>query len=351
MPTALLIVNPVAGPAAGPFRAGGQRAERLRELAEPRLERAGFELDLRVTEAPGDASDFARHTEAELVLVAGGDGTLMEAVQGLLAAERRVPVAQLPGGTGNLLARALGIPGAPGDAVEVALEGVAAAVDIGRFRNASVDEASDGTGSDGARSGAAGSDAAGSDGGSEPAGRPRAFAVAAGAGWDAQLIRDASRELKDRLGKGAYLMSGLKNLFALEPVDLTVEVDGERHELRGHTAMVLNLGDLADAGLELGDAISPHDGWLDVAVVSAGNPAALARLALELRSGRLDAVDGLTHFRGQRVRVDADPPLEAQVDGERAGTTPFEAEVVPGGAWVMVPRTYAAARGLRDARG
>jgi diacylglycerol kinase family enzyme len=48
------------------------------------------------------------------------------------------------------------------------------------------------------------------------------------------------------------------------------------------------------------------------------------------------------------VRVSADPPLEAQVDGERSGTTPFEAVVVPGGAWVMVPRAYAEARGLRD---
>ncbi len=317
MPTALLVVNPVAGPATGPFRAGGrERVERLRELAEPRLERAGFELDLRVTEAAGDATAWTRESEAELVLVAGGDGTLMEAVEGLLAAERRVPLAQLPGGTGNLLARAFGIPEAPDEALEVALEGVAVAVDVGRLPE-----------------------------------RRRAFAVAAGAGWDAQLIRDASRELKDRLGRGAYLVSGLKNLFALEPVDLRVEVDGAGHELRGHTAMVLNLGDLADTGLELGDAVSPHDGVLDVAVVSAGTPAELVRLAWQLRTGKLDDADGVTHLRGRRIRVEADPALDVQVDGERSGTTPFEAEVSAAGALVMVPRAYAEARGLADERG
>lgn len=297
----LVIVNPVAG--------GGHEASR--QVLEAGLGRTGADYEVRETQQKGDAFRWSRDTAARLVIAAGGDGTIMEAMSGLIVNERAIPLAMIPGGTANLLARAFGISLHPEEALETALAGVAVPLDVGYLPE-----------------------------------QDRYFALVAGAGWDAQLIGDTTRILKNRLGRFAYVVSGVKNLFALRRSRVDVEVDGVRHSFRAHTVMIFNIGAFPSLGIDFGRAVSPHDGTIDLAVVSAKTAGGVARLAYQVFTRRIKNERGIATFSASHIRVDATPPLEVQVDGEPIGHTPLDAEVKPGAASIIVPAAYASANRL-----
>ena len=300
----LVIINPVSGQ-------GDQ--SKLREKVEARLQAEGVSYEVRETQGEGDALAWAKTTQADLVIVSGGDGTVMETMSGLIENERDVPLAQLPGGTANLLARALSIPIRTDEALELALSGVSVPLDVGYLP-----------------------------------GRERYFAIVAGAGWDARMIEDAPREIKNRLGFLAYIISGVKHLFTLSRSDVTLEVDGKEHHFRAHTVMLINVGEIADANIKVGNS-NPFDGKLDLAVVVPNTLGGILRLVLRLITGNFENYRDLQTFAAERVRVSATPPLEVQIDGETLGHTPFSAEVVPSGARLVVSREYAAEKGFGDA--
>src|SRR5918911_419642 len=174
----------------------------------------------------GQARDAAR-AGAALVVVAGGDGTVRAAVQGL--AHTGVPLGILPYGTGNLLARNLGIPQEEDAALDVALTGADRTIDLGRLE--------DGT----------------------------AFAVMAGTGFDARMMREAPEGLKNVLGWPAYIVGGARGLRRSR-VHVRVRLDeDERRDDVVRTVLVGNVGRL-QAGLQLLPDAAPDDGALDVAL-------------------------------------------------------------------------------------
>lgn len=298
---ALVIINPVSGrhdPAV------------TRRLLEERLAAAGVAYEVRETHAAGDALRWAQVAAADgfdLVIASGGDGTIMEAMSGLIRAGATIPLAQIPVGTANLLARALGIPGEPAEAIEVIFSGKAVRLDVGYLPE-----------------------------------EDRYFALVAGAGYDAQLIGDASRELKNRLGFAAYVLTGIKNLFKLRRSRVELEIDGQRRRFRAHTVMVANIGTLGEGALALGPNIQPHDGKLDLIVISSASLAGALRILWQILTGRFEGNVNLRYFSASRVRITARPPLPTQLDGEELGTTPLAAEAVPDGALLLVPQTYTA---------
>lgn len=294
--TVLVILNPASGQ-------GDPVA--TREAVEAFLGARGLEYQVRETEAQGDARRWAKETEAELVIASGGDGTIMEAMNGVIENPRRPLLAQLPLGTANLLARALGVPGELGAALELALEGAVAELDVGYLAEHDL-----------------------------------YFALVAGAGWDAQLIEGATREIKDRLGFLAYIVSGVKTLFALRPSRITLEIDGRERRVRAHTVMIINVGEMLGSGITLGADITPHDGKLDVAIVTPTGVLGLVRLALKLLFKRFENGRELSYLSAERIRVSASPPLKLEVDGEAIGTTPFAAEVRPKAVRLVVPAEY-----------
>ena len=298
----LVIVNPAAG---------GGRNGTLRQLVEAEGARTGTAYEVRETAGRGDAYDWSRGTAADLVIAAGGDGTVMEAMSGLIANERTIPLAIIPGGTTDLLARAFGISADPEAALETAMTGVPVPLDVGYL----------------------------------PV-QHRFFALVAGAGWDAQLIGDATRARKDRLGRFAYVVSGAKNLFALRRSRVEIEVDGARRTFNAHTVMIFNVGAFPGLGIDFGRNVNPHDGTFDLAVVSVTSAAGLARLAYRVLIRKVRNSRDITTFSASRIRIRATPPLEVQVDGEALGTTPLDAEVRPGAATIVVPTAYAEANGL-----
>lgn len=303
----LVIVNPVSG--------RGDPAP-LQERVEGALDAAGVSWQLRLTTGPGDAFAWARDArDVKRVIVVGGDGTVMEAMSGLVHAGLDVPLAQIPTGTANVLALALGVPTDDDAAVELAMHGADMPFDVGYLPD-----------------------------------HERYFALAAGVGWHAQLVDDASRELKDRLGLLAYLVTGVKNLFELQLSEVTVEVDGEIERFRAHSAMLVNVGALQPGGAGFGERVSPHDGKLDLVLLSERSAAGLARLLYRLAVDDLSDDREVLHVASSRVRIDADPPLSVQIDGESLGTTPLEAEVVPDGVRLVVPQAYLRASRTRLAK-
>lgn len=297
----LIIVNPVSGQ---------QDPAETRQLLEDRFAHEQISYEVRETKESGDALKWAEQAANDgfdLVVASGGDGTIMEAMSGLIKGGSKIPLAQIPAGTANLLARALLIPTDPEDALDVVFTGKAERLDVGYLPE-----------------------------------EDRYFALVAGAGYDAQLIGDASRELKNALGFAAYVVTGIKNMFKLRPARIELEVDGKKRRVRAHTLMIVNVGQIGDGAIALGPNIHPHDGKLDLMIVSSATVLGALRILFRIVTRRFDGPGDLQYISASRIRITARPPLPTEIDGEQLGQTPLYAEAVPEGALLLVPQEYEA---------
>ena len=228
--------------------------------------------------------------DVDLVLVAGGDGTVRTVAQEL--AGSGVAIGLLPSGTGNLLARNLGIPlGDVSAAVRFACAGVSRPVDLGWME---LDPAEDGVG-----------------------GERFAFTVMGGAGFDAAIMSGASPEMKYRLGPVAYLVAAARALGG-GMVDMTLSVDGADELTRSSRGFVVGNCGILTMGLALLPEADPSDGLLDSVVLLPRGLSGWARAAWSVvtrrRAHRL-----LPHFRGRRLEFRAATPQLVEVDGDVVG--------------------------------
>lgn len=306
MPTKklLVILNPVSGQG---------NYDEIKSEVEAALAKADVSFELRETQGEGDAFRWAAEAaDFDLIIVGGGDGTVMEAMSGCIENEHNVPLAQLPMGTANLLARALAIPIKIKKALKLALEdGVSTQMDVGYLPE-----------------------------------MERYFAIVAGSGWDAQLIADADRDLKNRLGFFAYVIAGVKNLFRLQNSRISLKLDGQEIRTKAHTVEVINVGEIYGTGIAIGENLSPHDGKLDLAVVTSNRLRGIFKLVWRLVTKRFGDDSSLRYFSASKIEVEADPPLKLQIDGEAIGETPYQVIVIPNGANLVVPRDYVEAKKL-----
>jgi YegS/Rv2252/BmrU family lipid kinase len=237
---------------------------------------------------------------ASLLLVAGGDGTVRAAAQGL--AGSGVPVGILPQGTGNLLARNLDIPQDDDEALDVALTGADRTIDLGRL--------DDGT----------------------------MFAVMAGTGFDARMMREAPEGLKGVLGWPAYLVGGARGMRRSRVHVQVALDDGEPRAAVVRTVLVGNVGRL-QGGLELLPDARPDDGVLDVALVAPRNPKDWVVLIGRALTRRHRPDRRLEVFRARKVRVVTRRTEPRQIDGDLIDDGHgFTAAVEPGALVVRVPR-------------
>jgi len=203
----------------------------------------------------------------DLLLVWGGDGTVQRAVDVVARTrESQAPVAVIPAGTSNLFAGNLGIPHDLAAALDVALGDERKVIDVGSFNG-------------------------------------ERFGVMAGVGFDALMIGDASRSLKDRLGRVAYIYTGVKNLRRAS-VQAQIDIDGEPW-FRGRASCVLvgNMGDLF-GGITLFPDADPADGHLDVGVLQAEKLTDWTRLAGRALTGNLDRSPFLTTTSARKSTCD-----------------------------------------------
>ena len=237
---------------------------------------------------PGQTRD-AVDSGARIVVACGGDGTVRACLAPLAGSDTALAI--VPLGTGNLLASNLDID-AGLDAGSGVGRGDPRTIDLGWV-----------------------------DG--------EAFAVMAGTGFDAHMIRDAPDSLKARIGTAAYVFSGARNLRA-GLVDTTVTVDGEKW-FDGETAMVLvgNFGEIS-GGLTVFPDADPSDGVLDVAVMSASTLREWASIGWSLVRGTDPRIDLARRTQGARIVVEQGSPRAWELDGEdRDPTTRMEFTVQP----------------------
>lgn len=296
-PRHLVVVNP---------NAGKNRTERLvRALAGAfAARRAAF--DLVETEGPGHATVLSRAAVQAgygVVVAVGGDGTIGEVVAGV--AGSAVPVGIVPRGTGNQLACNLGIPYAAEAAVEVIVRGHAEPMDLGRL------------------------------------GDGRLFTVAAGAGWDAAVMHATTREMKERWGYAAYVISALRSGINPPISHFRIVADGTPLEVPASMVLVANMGQIAaklrTLLLQVAPGASHQDGKLDVVIFAPRHLPDVARLLWRMASRSYPGDDRLLFIQCEQVSVAAKPDVHTEVDGEPLGETPMEVGIVREGVRVIVP--------------
>jgi YegS/Rv2252/BmrU family lipid kinase len=303
---ALLITNPFAA------RADARAVTAIVKI----LGRGGWNVDLRTISGPGDARRIAEESLGEGfdVLVAhGGDGTAMQVAAGI--AGSGIALGVVPGGTGNVLAGNLRLPRTASGAARTLLRARAHAIDLG------VVDRSDGA---------------------------HYFAVAAGTGFDAQLMAATGREQKRRWKLGAYIARAALSLTTVKSVGHRVTVDGSAQDIRAAMLLVLNCGQLPPGFLRLRRDLVPDDGWLDVVAMDADGAFQSARAVFELLLGNGTSKGRRIWWaRGKTIRVEVPEgePRPVQLDGEVTGATPFEARLLPGALSVLVGPGFKAHHG------
>jgi len=235
---------------------------------------------------------------ADLVFVWGGDGTVQRCIDVL--AGTTATLAILPAGTANLLATNLGIPADLGTAVRIGLHGPRRTLDVGVING-------------------------------------ERFAVMAGSGLDALMIRDADSGLKDAVGRMAYLWTGAKNVRR-DPVKAKVRVDGHPWFKGGVTCLLVgNVGKVL-GGISAFEGARPDDGRLDVGVVTADGLSEWARTLGRSAFGDASASPFVQTTTATSIEVRLDRKMPYELDGgDRKKTKKLTIEVEPGAISVCVP--------------
>jgi diacylglycerol kinase family enzyme len=171
--------------------------------------------------------------------------------------------------------------------------------------------------------------------------RGRHAVIHVGTGFSARAVAEADRATKDGLGPLAYTVGGLKALWRPPRSRYRLTLDGKDVEAEGVACMICNAGGIGQGGLTLSPRISMCDGWLDVVVLRDVKPLTLLGLARDLVLGREPASPHVQRWRARTIVVEADPPQQAQGDGNVFGETPLRAHVAPGALRVLVPEESA----------
>jgi diacylglycerol kinase (ATP) len=288
--SALLIVNPRAGLFARPHAARSV----VRALAE-----LGWDVRVRETAARGDATALAREAVAaglDAVVVAGGDGTINEAIQSL--AGTPTALGALPLGTVNVWVRELGLALDPVEAARQLARGGVRRIDLGRANG-------------------------------------RYFLLMAGLGVDAEAVAAAEGAPKRRFGPLALVAAGLLAALRATGSRLLLRADGRSRRMRAALVTVGNTR-LFGGTVQITRHATAADGWLDACFFPGRTlPGKLRHLALVLL-GRHDADPEVEYVRVRELLIAARPPLPLQVDGEAHGSTPVRIAVEPGALRVLV---------------
>jgi YegS/Rv2252/BmrU family lipid kinase len=239
---------------------------------------------------------------ADLIFVWGGDGMVQRCVD--VVAGTDATIAIMPAGTANLFASNLGVPKHVDGAVEVGLTGDRRKLDVGRLNG-------------------------------------EMFAVMAGVGFDARVIRDASPEMKRHFGRSAYVWAGAKNLHA-KPFDAQIVVDG--HEwYEGQASLVLfgNVGN-AFAGVKAFADAHPDDGLLEIGVGSADGAFEWGRTLARSAFSSAEKSRFVHMTKGRSIKVKLNRKVLYELDGgDREKKKTFRVEVQPSALTVCVPAVAA----------
>lgn len=292
-----LIFNPVAGQ-----RDAKQDLLLIRELLEPH-----FSLSIHSTTVeiePEQLVKAAISAQADLVIAAGGDGTV-SAVAGALISTR-IPLGIIPRGTANAFAVALGIPRflPVQSACQVILAGHTQVVDAAYCN-----------------------------------GTP--MVLLAGIGYEAEVVEAADRALKNQWGTLAYLMAGWQIIGQGGAFEIKIEAEGGTYELEASAMTIANAAPPTSVLAQGAGQVLVNDGLLDVTIITTENKLQAVTTMLRLLGAAIAKTElnhqNVVHGRTRRLKVTTNPPQKVVVDGELIGTTPIEVECIPSGLTVFAP--------------
>jgi diacylglycerol kinase family enzyme len=293
------IVNPASG-----SKRGADVIERLQGIKEPRLM-------LHITTPDFDfasAIEAGVKNGADRILVAGGDGTLMEGVSGAkrVLGNDILPFSWVPVGTGNVVSGFLGLPHRLEPAIKLALgPGAIRRIDLAKVGD-------------------------------------RCSVLRVSTGFEAEAAYNTTREDKDRLGVLAYGITGLKSLRQTRPVEYLISLDGQSPiHVEGILAFVTSTGALTwiNGISVINEAIQPDDGLLYAGVLRPLNPGRVLNTVTKFVAGSGLPPESIIYFSARkRIVVDAIEPQPTQIDGDPLGTTPIVADLMPKALPIVVWR-------------
>ncbi|TDT29103.1 bifunctional phosphatase PAP2/diacylglycerol kinase family protein [Naumannella halotolerans] len=241
-------------------------------------------LPTTVDEPGRGLAEVAISKSVGLVLVAGGDGTVRSVCDGM--AGSGIPLGIVPAGTGNLLARNLGIPRDERAAIDVAFDGQTRKIDLVKLR---VDD--------------------------QP--ETQHFAVMGGMGFDAAVFEQTNADLKKAVGSAAYFVAGAQ-AAGFEPFAASVQIDDHPPVSRRLSVAVIGNVGFLQAGIELFPDARPDDGVLDVILASPRTLRDWARILTTVLAVR-GTDEHLVRRRGKRISITAEEPVAYQLDGDTIG--------------------------------
>jgi diacylglycerol kinase (ATP) len=288
-------VGLVANPAAG-----NGRGRRLAERLEAELQALGAAVFRRDTGGPGQATPLARALLGhgmDVIAACGGDGTVHEVVQVL--AGTSCPVAVAPGGRGNDLARALGVPADPACLARMILAGATRRLDLGKAG-------------------------------------PRCFASVATLGFDAAVSARAAQGIWGLRGRSAYVAAVVLALARFRAP--AVEIRGARDAFSGRILLAATANTaLYGGGMHIAPGALPDDGLFRVCLIREVDRLSVLRLLPLVIAGRHVEHPAVEFWDTPFLEIQANPSCDLYADGERLGRTPIRLDVVPSALWVVVP--------------
>lgn len=282
----ILICNPVAK----------KISENKIRKASRFLKSKGFPHDILYTGKKGHAENLARQAVKSLpllIIAAGGDGTFNEVANGIAGSE--VPMAILPLGTTNVLAKELNVPEDVDEALKVAIEGNPKTVYLGRIAPA---------------------------GQSLPA--ARYFVLMAGIGFDGEAVFKVNTILKKFSGKGAYIYSGIKTLSGFKPEELFFHIDGKTFS--GYTAIIGNAAKYGGHYMITPDA-RPSDPFFYACIFKGKRRLDFLKYALGIFMGRHLGFKDVEYIRATSIEVNGSAHI--QIDGDYFGKSPVIVDIAP----------------------
>lgn len=286
-----IVLNPYAG-----------NAEDIHglKIVKQLWEAHGWAVDVMPTAYAGHGVELARQAAADgydLVVAAGGDGTVNEVVNGI--ARTNAALAVLPVGTGNVWGREVQLPLRIQDAGQALLGGEVVRLDLGSANG-------------------------------------RYFLLMAGIGFDARITSAVQPEAKRKLGMAAYVVEALRASRDVRGARVRILLDGRPITSRALMIVVGN-SRLYGGFLQITHHASLIDGLLDVVVIKGQDLRSVPLHMLSILLRRYQLNPDINYYRAREVQISSSTPLEVQVDGDSIGTTPMTFQIEPDILNVLVP--------------
>jgi len=289
-----IIINPASG-----------KGEAILPVIDAAMKAAGIKWEALVTHKAGDAIAFAKaavEKGVDVLAVYGGDGTLTEAISGLIGSD--IPLAILPGGSANVMATELGIPTNLKEACTLLSQGPleTKTIDVGQFDD-------------------------------------HYFIIGISLGFEADIVKSTGREAKNKMGILAYLFSAITALKQTKKAVYHLKIDGETEDVEGLICIVANTGNLRFSAISFDKHIDVSDGFLDVVVVRKANFSLLKLMFVTLlKRERPDNLELVKHWQGKDISIFSSPEQTVQCDGEILEKMPLHIKVIPGAIKVLLPK-------------